>query len=47
MDVTCAAHSLQLAISTALKDETFSELIKQCSVLVWHFKHSNVAKHNS
>lgn len=44
MDVTCAAHSLQLAISTALKDETFSELIKQCSALVGHFKHSNVAK---
>ncbi|XP_025198809.1 uncharacterized protein LOC112597103 [Melanaphis sacchari] len=44
MDVTCAAHSLQLAISTALKDEIFSELIKQCSSLVGHFKHSNVAK---
>jgi len=44
MDVTCAAHSLQLDISTALKDEIFSELIKQCSFLVGHFKHSNVAK---
>lgn len=44
MDVTCAAHSLQLAISIALKDEIFSELIKQCSSLVGHFKHSNVAK---
>ncbi|KAL4113763.1 hypothetical protein QTP88_017336 [Uroleucon formosanum] len=44
MDVTCAAHSLQLAIKTALKYETFSELIKQCSALVGHFKHSNVAK---
>jgi len=44
MDVTCAAHSLQLAISTALKYETFSELIKLCSALVGHFKHSNVAK---
>ncbi|KAL5246430.1 hypothetical protein ACI65C_013838 [Semiaphis heraclei] len=44
MDVTCAAHSLQLAISTALKDKIFSELIKQCSSLVGHFKHSNVAK---
>lgn len=44
MDVTCAAHSLQLAISTALKYVTFSELIRQCSALVGHFKHSNVAK---
>lgn len=44
MDVTCAAHNLQLAINIALKDETFSELIKQCSILVGHFKHSSVAK---
>jgi len=44
MDVTCAAHSLQLAINVALKQEIFSDIIKQCSAVVGHFKHSNVAK---
>ncbi|XP_050521556.1 E3 SUMO-protein ligase ZBED1-like [Daktulosphaira vitifoliae] len=42
MDVTCAAHNLQLAINIVLKQEIFSE--KQCTNLVGHFKHSNVAK---
>lgn len=43
-DVTCAAHSLQLAVDVALgEQETFSELIKRCSTLVEHFEHSNAA----
>jgi len=38
---TCAAHSLQLFINNALKTDTIAELIKKCSKLVGHFKHSN------
>lgn len=40
---TCAAHSLQLAINTTLKNDSIIELIQKCSRLVGHFKHSNVA----
>ncbi|CAI6371646.1 unnamed protein product [Macrosiphum euphorbiae] len=43
-DVTCAAHSLQLSINKALKEDTISEIINQSSRLVGHFKHSNLAK---
>jgi len=43
-DVTCAAHSLQLAINKALKEDSISEIIKRSSSLVGHFKHSNLAK---
>jgi len=43
-DVTCAAHTLQLVINKALKDDSISKIIKQCSSLVCHFKHSNLAK---
>ncbi|KAE9522908.1 hypothetical protein AGLY_016719, partial [Aphis glycines] len=43
-DVTCAAHSLQLSINKALKEDSISEIIKQSSSLVGHFKHSNLAK---
>lgn len=43
-DVTCAAHSLQLSINKALKEDTISEIIKLSSSLVGHFKHSNLAK---
>jgi len=34
MDVTCAAHSLQLAINVTIKQEIFSDIIKQCSGVV-------------
>jgi len=43
-DVTCAAHSLQLSINKALKEDTISEILNQSSKLVGHFKHSNLAK---
>lgn len=43
-DVTCAAHSLQLCIYKALKEDSISETIKLSSSLVGHFKHSNLAK---
>jgi len=43
-DVTCAAHSLQLSINKALKEDLISEIINQSSRLVGHFKHSNLAK---
>lgn len=43
-DVTCAAHSLQFAINKALKEDAISEIIKQSSSLVGHFRHSNLAK---
>lgn len=41
--VNCAAHSLQLSINKALKEDSISEILKQCSSLVSHFKHSNLA----
>lgn len=43
-DVTCAAHSLQLSINKTLKEVSITEIIKQSSSLVGHFKHSNLAK---
>lgn len=42
--VTCAAHSLQLAINKALREETIEHLIQKYSKVVGHFKHSSVAK---
>lgn len=45
-DVTCAAHSIQLSINKALKEYSISEILKACSTLVGHFKHSNLAKHS-
>lgn len=42
--MTCAAHSLQLCIHKALKEDSISEIIKLSSSLVGHFKHSNLAK---
>ncbi|XP_043258578.1 E3 SUMO-protein ligase ZBED1-like [Colletes gigas] len=43
--VTCAAHSVQLAVNHALKEKTVQQIIDTCSKMVGHFKHSNVAKH--
>ncbi|KAL4132406.1 hypothetical protein QTP88_009560 [Uroleucon formosanum] len=43
-DVTCAAHSLQLSINKALREDSISEILDQSSKLVGHFKHSNLAK---
>ena len=42
--VTCAAHTIQFAINKALKEENVECLIRLCSKVVGHFKHSNVAK---
>ncbi|KAL4089311.1 hypothetical protein QTP88_024365 [Uroleucon formosanum] len=42
--VTCAAHSLQLSINKALREDSISEILDQSSKLVGHFKHSNLAK---
>jgi len=43
-DVTCAAHSIQLSINKALKEDTISEILNLSSRLVGHFIHSNLAK---
>ncbi|XP_044735736.1 E3 SUMO-protein ligase ZBED1-like [Chrysoperla carnea] len=43
-NVTCAAHTLQLAISSALEEENIQQLIQQCSKLVNHFNRSSSAK---
>lgn len=45
LDVTCAAHTLQLAVNDALASENIQEMIKKASKIVGHFKHSNVAKY--
>ncbi|KAL4089036.1 hypothetical protein QTP88_024114 [Uroleucon formosanum] len=42
-DLTCAAHSLQLAVNNALKYDKIENLIQVCSKIVCHFKHSNLA----
>jgi len=42
--VTCAAHSLQLAINHSLRQDNIQLLVEKCSKLVSHFKHSNIAK---
>lgn len=42
-DLTCAAHTLQLAVNNALKYDKIDNLIKLCSEIVCHFKHSNLA----
>lgn len=42
--VTCAAHTLQLAVNKSLKEENIENLIRHCSKVVGHLKHSNVAK---
>lgn len=42
--VTCAAHSLQLCMHKALKEDSISKTIKLSNNLVGHFKHSNFAK---
>ncbi|XP_050537632.1 E3 SUMO-protein ligase ZBED1-like [Daktulosphaira vitifoliae] len=42
-DITCAAHTLQLAVNNALKYDKINNLIQLCSKIVCHFKHSNLA----
>ncbi|XP_071579091.1 E3 SUMO-protein ligase ZBED1-like [Temnothorax nylanderi] len=44
-DVTCAAHSLQLAVNNSLLSEDIQFLVTKASKIVGHFKHSNVAKY--
>ncbi|XP_060859967.1 E3 SUMO-protein ligase ZBED1-like [Metopolophium dirhodum] len=44
-DVTCAAHSIQLAVNNGLGQDGITTLIQLSSKMVGHFKHSNVAKH--
>ncbi|XP_076301940.1 E3 SUMO-protein ligase ZBED1-like [Lasioglossum baleicum] len=43
-NVACAAHTLQLAIKKALTEDNVEQIIRRCSKIVGHFKHSNVAK---
>lgn len=38
----CAAHTLQLAINTALKEENVQQIIQYSSKIVRHFKHFSV-----
>ncbi|KAL5233952.1 hypothetical protein ACI65C_001362 [Semiaphis heraclei] len=42
-DLTCAAHTLQLAVNNGLKYDKIDSLIQLCSKIVCHFKHSNLA----
>lgn len=42
--LTCAAHSLQLAVNKALIGGDIEKLFVKSSKIVSHFKHSNVAK---
>ncbi|CAI6369807.1 unnamed protein product [Macrosiphum euphorbiae] len=44
-DVTCAAHSIQLAVNNGLGRDEITTLIQLSSKMVGHFKHSNIAKH--
>ena len=41
--VTCAAHSLQLCVTNALKITGIRSICEQASKLVGHFRHSNIA----
>lgn len=42
-DLTCAAHTLQLAVNNGLKYDKIDSLIQLCIKIVCHFKHSNLA----
>ncbi|XP_025204441.1 zinc finger BED domain-containing protein 1-like [Melanaphis sacchari] len=44
-DLTCAAHSIQLAVNNGLQQDGIDTLIQLSSKVVGHFKHSNLAKH--
>lgn len=45
-DLTCAAHTIQLAVKYGLQQDNINLLITQCSkIVVSHFNHSNLAKH--
>lgn len=44
-DLTCAAHTVQLVVKYGLQQDNINLLITQCSKIVSHFKHSNLAKH--
>lgn len=44
-DVTCAAHSIQLAVNNGLGQDRITTLIQLSSKMDGHFKHSNIAKH--
>lgn len=43
-DLTCAAHSIQLAVNYGLRQDGIDSLIHLRSKIVGHFKHSNLAK---
>ncbi|EZA58223.1 Zinc finger BED domain-containing protein [Ooceraea biroi] len=43
--LTCAAHSLQLAVNKALVGDNIEKLLVKSGKIVSHFKHSNVAKY--
>ena len=42
--IGCIDHTLQLAISDSLKDDTVSELLKSAKAIVGHFNQSTVAR---
>ena len=42
--IRCAAHSLQLGITKAMKLKEIEELLTKCRKIVGHFKHSSLAK---
>jgi len=44
-ELTCAAHSIQLAVNNGLQQNSIDTLIQLSSKMVGHFKHSNLAKH--
>lgn len=42
-DLTCAAHTLPLAVNNSLKYDKIDHLVQLSSKIVGHFKHSNLA----
>lgn len=41
--LTCAAHSLQLAVNKTLSDDEIQIILTKSSKIVCHFKHSSIA----
>lgn len=41
--ITCAAHSLQLAVNKTLLDDEIQSILTKSSKIVCHFKHSSIA----
>ncbi|KAJ8884946.1 hypothetical protein PR048_011142 [Dryococelus australis] len=42
--LTCAAHTLQLVINDAVRENNVEPVLKKCKVLVGHYRHSTSAR---